>query len=220
MPLTNLHYVSFGPASKAAPKQLVVLVHGLSGTGADMIALAPLLAAALPDAVFVAPDAPQQNDRGGGLQWFSLGVIDPHLLGAGVRQGQRALDGFIDATLAAYRLPADAYALVGFSQGAMTVLFTGLRRAVPPRAILAYSGAMIDPQSLAAEMRHKAPVLLVHGELDDVVPAFRSRDAEAALRQAGVPVQALYEPELAHSLGEPGMQAGIAFLRRHLASNA
>ena len=217
--MTNLQYVSQGPASKARPKQLVVLVHGLSGTGQDIIVLAPVWAPALPEAVFVAPDAPELNDMSPvGRQWFSLGVIDPHKLGAGVRQGQRALDGFIDAMLAKYELPPDAYALMGFSQGAMTVLFTGLRRAVPPKAILAYSGALIDPDSLAAEMRHKVPVLLVHGELDDVVPTFRSREAEAALRRAGVPVQALYEPQLTHWLGEPGIQAGAAFLRRHFAA--
>ena len=51
---------------------------------------------------------------------------------AGVRRAATFLGPFIDAELARLGLPADAYALMGFSQGAMTVLFTGLRHVPPP----------------------------------------------------------------------------------------
>ena len=66
-----------------------------------------------------------------------------------MRRAAGFLDAFIDAELARLGLPAEAYALMGFSQGAMTVLFTGLRRAVAPRAILAFSGALVAPERLA-----------------------------------------------------------------------
>ena len=54
----------WGPASKAAPKQLVVLCHGLGADGHDLIDLAPSWAHALPDALFVSVDAPFQHDSG------------------------------------------------------------------------------------------------------------------------------------------------------------
>ena len=111
-------------------------------------------------------------------------IARPPVMEAGVRRAAGFLDAFIDAELARLGLPAEAYALMGFSQGAMTVLFTGLRRAAAPRAILAFSGALIAPETLAAELANRAPVLIVHGEADDVVPVHRSRDAEAALRAA------------------------------------
>ena len=129
-----------------------------------------------------------------------------------MRRAAKVLDAFLDAELA--RLGLSSYALVGFSQGAMTALFTGLRRAQAPAAILAYSGALIDPQSLAAEMPNHAPVLLAHGEADDIVPAFRSRDAAASLREADIPVELVFSPGLGHGIDEAGLQAGAALLRR------
>lgn len=206
---------SWGPASKGAPRQLVILCHGVGADGRDLIDLAPFWGRVLPDAVFVAPHAPEPFDMAPvGRQWFSLGDLDPGKLGAGVRRAAVALDEFIDEQLAKYGLPPTAYALMGFSQGAMTVLFTGLRREDAPRAILAFSGGLIDPQALQAEMKNHAPVLLAHGEADPVVPAFRSRDAEAALRAVNVPVEAVYAAGLGHSINDVILDAGAVFLRK------
>lgn len=211
----------FGPASGEAPKRLVVLCHGVGADGNDLIDLGPYWSRAMPDAVFVSPHAPEPYDMAPiGRQWFSIGNLDPATLGNGVRRARAALDGFIDAELARLGLPDDAYALAGFSQGAMTVLFTGLRRTTKPRAILAYSGALIAPESLGAELAGRPPVLLVHGEADEVVPVSRSRDAETVLRANEVPVQSLYVPKLGHGIDESGLSAGALFLQRAFASDA
>ena len=53
---------SMGPASGAKPKQIVILAHGLGADGNDLIGLAPYFARALPDALFVSPNAPQRFD--------------------------------------------------------------------------------------------------------------------------------------------------------------
>lgn len=208
----------WGPASKAAPAQLVVLCHGLGADGHDLIDLAPTWGHALPDAAFVSVDAPFAHDSGFGRQWWSVADRSPPVVEAGVRRAAEFLNGFIDAELQRLGLPADGYALMGFSQGAMTVLFTGLRRASAPRAILAFSGALIAPESLAAELANHAPVLLVHGEADDVVPAQRSRDAEAALRAANVPVEAVYVPRLGHGIDDTGLAMGALTLQRAFAT--
>jgi phospholipase/carboxylesterase len=96
-------------------------------------------------------------------------------------------------------------------------LFTGLRRPVAPRAILAFSGALIAPETLAAELRNKAPVLLVHGEADGQVPVQRSRDAEAVLTAAGVPVESLYIPNLGHGIDDSAIAMGSLALQRAFA---
>jgi phospholipase/carboxylesterase len=208
----------WGPASKAAPAQLVVLCHGLGADGHDLIDLAPTWGHALPDAAFVSVDAPFAHDSGFGRQWWSVADRSPPVVEAGVRRTAEFLDQFIDAELRRLGLPADGYALMGFSQGAMTALFTGLRRASAPRAILAFSGALIAPESLASELANHPPVLLVHGEADDVVPAQRSRDAEAALRAANVPVEAVYVPRLGHGIDDTGLAMGALTLQRAFAT--
>jgi phospholipase/carboxylesterase len=204
----------WGPASKAAPKQLVLLCHGLGADGHDLIDLAPTWAHALPDALFVSVDAPFPHESGFGRQWWSVQDRSPAVMDAGVRRAAGFLNTFIDAELDRLGLPVEAYALMGFSQGAMTVLFTGLRRANAPRAILAFSGALVAPETLLAELANRAPVLLVHGEADDVVPVHRSHDAEAALRAANVPVEAVYVPRLGHGIDDTGLAMGALALQR------
>jgi phospholipase/carboxylesterase len=204
----------WGPASKSTPRQLVVLGHGLGADGHDLIDLAPSWGHALPDALFVSVDAPFPHDSGFGRQWWSVADRSPPVVEAGVRRAAGFLGPFIDAELARLNLPGDAYALMGFSQGAMTVLFTGLRHVPPPRAILAFSGALIAPETLAAEQSGRPPVLLVHGESDEAVPVSRSREAEAALRTAGVPVEATYIPRLGHGIDDTGISMGALALQR------
>jgi phospholipase/carboxylesterase len=215
--MAELDGVRWGPASKAAPKQLVVLCHGLGADGHDLIDLAPTWSHALPDALFVSVNAPFPHESGFGRQWWSVEDRTPAVMEEGVRRAAGFLNTFLDAELARAGLPPEAYALMGFSQGAMTVLFTGLRRSVAPRAILAFSGALIAPDCLTRELANRSPVLLVHGEADDVVPVQRSRDAEAALRTANLPVEAVYVPGLGHGIDDTGLAMGALALQRAFA---
>jgi phospholipase/carboxylesterase len=208
----------WGPASRGAPKQVVVICHGIGADGHDLISLAPSWGPTLPDAVFAAPDAPFVHDSGFGRQWWSVADRSPSVMEAGARRAAPFLHRFVDDEITRLGLPPDAYALAGFSQGAMMVLFAGLRRPGAPRAILAYSGALIAPASLAAELANRAPVLLVHGETDETVLAARSREAEAALTAAGVPVESTFVPGIGHGIDETGVSAGALFLQRAFAS--
>lgn len=205
----------WGPATKGKAKQIVFLLHGVGADGHDLIDLAPQWARAVPDALFIAPHAPSPYQGAPfGRQWFDLTDRSPAMLEAGVRQVVPMLDAAITRECAAAGLPETHVMLMGFSQGAMTALFCGLRRARPPAAILAYSGLLLAPESLAAERRGQPPVLLVHGEADEVVPAAGSRRAEEVLRKAGVPVESVYSPRLAHGIDDAGLAAGALFLQR------
>ncbi len=204
----------WGPRTGPA-QQLVVLCHGVGADGHDLIDLAPTWAAALPHAAFVAPDAPEPYDVAPfGRQWFSLADRTPARLVAGVTEAAAMLDAFVTAELARLNLPADAVALMGFSQGAMTVLQYGLRRPVAPRAVLAFSGALIVETGITAHPR----VLLVHGERDEIVPVERTRIAERVLREAGLDVQAVYSPHLGHGIDDAGLSAGALTLQHSFAA--
>ena len=219
-----LNGLRWGPASGGTPRQLVVVCHGVGADGHDVIDLAPSWAHALPDALWVAPHGPEPYDampgQGYGRQWFSLQDRAPAVLEAGARRAAPLLDAYVAAELERLGLPADAVALAGFSQGAMMVLHAGLRRRPPPRGILAYSGALLDTPALARECSGHAPVLLVHGELDEVVPFARGPAAEAALRRLGMPVQTLWCPGVGHSIDDAGIATGALFLQRLFASQA
>jgi len=162
-----------GPSAGGSPRQVVILCHGYGADGYDLIDLAPAWAKTLPHAAFAAPNAPFPCEMAPmGRQWFGLADRSPERLEAGVRAAAALLDAFIDAECERLGLPASACALMGFSQGAMTALFAGLRRRTAPRAILAYSGSLIARDRLASEIVSRPPRLHF---------AWRSRRGRAGL---------------------------------------
>ncbi|MEO6580502.1 MAG: esterase, partial [Sphingomicrobium sp.] len=120
---------SLQPLSGGRPKQVVLLLHGYGSSGADLISLAPHWQRALPDALFLSPNAPQHCGMTSGYQWWGLTGFSPQALAAGALAAGPAIDAFIDRKLDQYGLTERDLALVGFSQGTMMALHVGLRRA-------------------------------------------------------------------------------------------
>jgi phospholipase/carboxylesterase len=199
------------PSGGGRPRQLVVLCHGVGADGEDMMGLAGMLAQLLPETAFACPDAPFPFDFAPvGRQWFPLVELTGPRIEAGVRAMTPALHRFFAAECARLGLPHRAGVLAGFSQGAMMALFAGLRMADAPGALAGFSGGLPGLWSLPVELVARPPVLLVHGEADEVVPPQVTRDAERALRALQVPVHALYRPGLGHTLDDEGIGAFAA----------
>ncbi len=212
-----------GPARAAdgRPKELVILLHGLGADGNDLISLASVFAQALPGAAFVSPNAPFPCDMAPpgvsmGRQWFSFQNRDPAAVLAGVRAAAIHLDAFIDAELERAGLTDDRLVLLGFSQGTMMALHTAIRRAAPCAAVIGYSGALVGPELLAEEVRSRPPVLLVHGQADEIVPFQSMAAAQRALRAEGFLVHGETRPGLGHGIDEAGLQLGAAMLKQSL----
>ncbi|HZT89189.1 MAG TPA: prolyl oligopeptidase family serine peptidase [Stellaceae bacterium] len=207
------------PASGQAPRQLVILLHGLGADGNDLIGLAPYWAPLLPDAEFLSPNAPFPCDMAPyGRQWFSVQDRTPEAVLAGVRAAAPILDAFITEEMEKRGIDESRTALVGFSQGTMMSLFVGLRRAAAFAGILGYSGRLIATHLLPQELRSRPPVLLVHGTADPVVSYDSLAHAEAALQEAGVPVETLSCAGIGHSIDEDGLRRGGEFLRNVLSA--
>ena len=202
------------PPKSGKPAKLVIFLHGYGSNGDDLIGLAPYFAEILPDAVFVAPNAPETvPGYQGGYQWFPLSRLDPQVTAAGVRQAAPLLDRFIDSELKRYSLQASACALVGFSQGTMMSLHVGVRRPEPLAAVLAYSGHLSAPEALAAETLTRPPICLVHGDRDDVIPVGALFMAANGLASAGVGSLWKVSRGAGHTIAEDGMVLGGRFLR-------
>lgn len=214
---------TFDATPRLAPRsghvrQLVVFLHGLGADGRDLIDIGREWQPWLPDAAFVAPHAPDPYEEAPvGRQWFSLTFRDPGETWRGVNQAAPALNAFLDQELARHGLPASKLALVGFSQGAMMALHVGLRRETAPAGIVGYSGLVVleagkGPESLAAAIRSKPPVLLVHGDRDDVVPTEMLFFSKEMLAAAGISCQWHLSRGLAHGIDEEGLRQGGLFL--------
>ena len=208
---------SLQPLSGGSPKHIVLLLHGYGSSGADLITLAPHWQRDLPDALFLAPNAPQRlSNLSSGYQWWPLSAFTPQALALGAASAAPAIEAFIDRKLHQYGLTEASLAIVGFSQGTMMALHVGLRRPRQVAAIIGYSGMLTGGHELSQLPITKPPVLLVHGSADPVVPVAALHAAKTQLEHLGVDVTAHISPGVGHSVDPAGLRTGGEFVVRAL----
>ena len=202
-------------------RSAVVFLHGYGANGADLLGLADPLADHLPDTLFVAPDAPE-NCAGSpfGYQWFPIPWIDgssEEESSRGMQQAVEDLNAFLDALMVDEDLLPEQVCLFGFSQGTMMSLHIAPRREDPVAGIVAFSGRLLEPELLADEVQSSMPILLVHGDQDDVVPVQSLPQAAEALQNAGFSdVYAHVMKGTAHGIAPDGLSVALAFIRDQL----
>jgi phospholipase/carboxylesterase len=208
------------PQSGAA-RELVVFLHGYGADGNDLIDIGRAWQQYLPRAAFVSPHAPEPCGQApAGRQWFPLTFRDPNERWRGVNKAAPQLEQFIDAELDRHKLPPSALALVGFSQGTMMALHVGLRRAAAPAAIVGYSGLLVTPpqeaelDAFASSIKSRPPVLLVHGEADDLIPVQALFQAAQGLAALELAVEWHLSPGVGHGIDAEGLRHGGEFLAR------
>ena len=208
---------SLQPLSGGRPRHIILLLHGYGSNGADLISLAPHWQQDVPDALFLAPNAPQRSGgNGSGYQWWPLHALTPQAFESGANSAAPAINAFIDRKLTQYYLGDADLAIVGFSQGTMMALHVGLRRKAQVAGILGYSGMLTGAAKLRRDEITKPPVLLIHGSDDPVVPVSALKAAENALLEVGVGVTTHVSAGLGHSIDPAGLRVGADFLRRVL----
>jgi phospholipase/carboxylesterase len=199
---------------------VVVLLHGYGADGTDLLGLADPLAPHMPDTVFIAPDAPERcKNNPFGYQWFPIPWLDgssQEAAEASQTVSAGKLDRFLDEVLAAEGLRPDRMVLLGFSQGTMMSLHVAPRRPEPVAGVVGFSGRLLSPERLAAEAVSKPPVLLVHGDADDIVPIASLREAGEALTQAGFETYGHVMRGTAHGIAPDGLSVALAFMREKL----
>ena len=105
----------------------------------------------------------------------------------------------------------------------MMALHAGLRRAASPFAIVGYSGLLVGPpeaemEKFAGEIKSHPPVLLVHGDQDDLIPAQALFHASSGLAALGIPVEWHLSHGIGHGIDQEGMRHGGEFLARRVAA--
>ncbi|MFO7770407.1 prolyl oligopeptidase family serine peptidase [Roseovarius gahaiensis] len=202
-------------------RSIVVFLHGYGANGADLLGIADVLGEHLPDTLFVAPDAPETIPMmPSGLQWFPIPWID----GSSEEESERGLlaaaddlNAFLDALMVDEDVLPEQVVLFGFSQGSMMALHVAPRREDELAGIVAFSGRLLRPELLEDDALSKPPVILIHGDADDVVSPQSLPQAAEALQGAGwQDVYAHIMKGTAHGIAPDGLQVALAFMRDKL----
>lgn len=202
-------------------RSAVIFLHGYGANAADLMGLADPLAEHMPDTLFMAPDAPEACAGAPmGFQWFPIPWIDGSSEEAsreGLVHAAADLDAFLDGVMVDEDLLPEQVMLLGFSQGTMMALHVAPRRDEPVAGIVAFSGRLLEPELLVDEAQSRPPVLLIHGDMDDVVPVQALPQAAQALQEAGwSEVYAHVMKGTAHGIAPDGLQVALAFMRERL----
>jgi phospholipase/carboxylesterase len=199
-------------------RSIVVFLHGYGANGADLLGLADPLGEHLPDTLFVAPDAPETiPGMPGAFQWFPIPWIDGSSEEESMRGMVSAVDdlnAFLDALMVDEDVLPEQVVLFGFSQGTMMSLHVAPRREDAVAGVVAFSGRLLDPESLPEQVVSRMPVLLVHGDADDVVPPQSLPEAAEGLQAAGFEeVYAHVMKGTGHGIAPDGLSVALAFIR-------
>ncbi len=202
-------------------RSAVIFLHGYGANGADLLGLAEPLGEHMSDTLFLAPDAPELCPGApAGLQWFPIPWIDgssQEEAAQGLLRAAEDLNAFLDAVMVDEDLLAEQVILFGFSQGTMMSLHVAPRRDDAFAGIVAISGRLLEPELLSDEVISRPPVLLIHGDQDDVVPAKNLPAAAEALEQAGwQDVYAHIMKGTGHGIAPDGLSVALAFMRERL----
>ena len=200
---------------------VVVFLHGYGANGADLLGLADPLAEHLPDTLFVAPDAPE--DCAGapmGFQWFPSPWIDSSSeeeAERGMLAAAEDLNAFLDALMVDEDVLPEQVVLFGFSQGTMMSLHVAPRREDAVAGVVGFSGRLLAPELLVDQVISRPPVLLVHGDMDDVVDIQSMPQAAEVLQESGFKeVFAHVMKGTGHGIAEDGLSVALAFMRDKL----
>ena len=201
-------------------KQVVVFLHGYGADRGDLLGLADTLMPHMPDTVFVAPNAPEKSRANPvGFQWMPVPWMDgssPEAAAASMASSVVRLNVYLDQVLDEEGLVAARMILFGFSQGTMMALHVAPRRTQQVAGIVGFSGLLLEPDRLATEAVSKPPVLLLHGDQDEMVPPENLPVAVAALRSVGFEVFSHIMKGTAHGIAPDGLSVALAFMRERL----
>lgn len=194
---------------------IFILLHGYGSDNEDMLSLGLSFRSLLPNTAIISVNAPQNADKVGGYQWFSLKTMNLFSILKEIKVSHNLLNNFIDEQLKRFSLNNENLLLGGFSQGAMMSLYTGVRRDSNPLGVLAFSGMMPDTiDTLKNELTSKPETLLIHGTNDRTVPFNSMEKAENLLREFDIPYEAHSIQGMGHTIDDEALEYAGEFIKK------
>ena len=198
-------------------KKAIILLHGYGGDGKDISKLSYNWRRYLKDTIFICPNAPERcNLSPGGFQWFDLSRNDKDFILNESLKAEKKLNYFLDEIKAEFKLENKDICLSGFSQGCMMSLNIGLTSSETYNSVVGFSGKIIDKENLSNRIKSKTNILILHGELDTVVPTHFLLDTKDFLLRNKINVEAKIIKNCEHNIPVEASSIALNFIMKNL----
>ena len=173
-------------------KSAIILLHGYGGDGKDISMLSLNWKRYLPNTVFICPNGHEKCAiNPSGYQWFDLTKEDPSYILEESIKAENVIKKFIEEVKTEYNLSNQQICLSGFSQGCMMSLNVGLTSNEKFLCIVGFSGKIINEINLKDRIKNSTGTLLIHGDVDQIVPSTHLLEAKDFLIRNNIPVETL-----------------------------
>ena len=158
------------PEANKDIKNAIILLHGYGGDGKDISMLTLNWKRHLPNTIFICPNGHEScSINPTGYQWFDLTKDDPVYILEQSIKAEEKLNQFINEVKKEYNLENEKICLSGFSQGCMMSINLGLTSDQSFNCVVGFSGKIINQKDLKIRKKSATDILLIHGDLDQVV---------------------------------------------------
>ena len=194
----------------------IILLHGYGGDGKDINMLTLNWKRFLPNTIFLCPDAHERcSVNPSGFQWFDLTKEDPKYILEQSIKAEKKLHQFIDEVKKEFKLENSQICLCGFSQGCMMSINLGLTSNENFNCIVGFSGKVIDKDNLSKRKISKTKMLLLHGDLDEVVPSVNLLEAKDFLIRNNIEVEINMIKNCGHHIPIEASSLALGYIKKN-----
>ena len=187
-----LNSIIIKPKEGIEIKNAIVLLHGYGGDGKDISMLTLNWKRHLPNTIFICPNGHEKCAiNPSGYQWFDLTKEDSSYILEESIKAENVIKKFIEEVKTEYNLSNQQICLSGFSQGCMMSLNVGLTSSEKFLCVVGFSGKIIDQINLKDRIKNSTDTLLIHGDVDQIVPSTHLLEAKDFLIRNNIPVETL-----------------------------
>ena len=204
------------PENNISIKHAVILLHGYGGDGKDISMLTLNWKRFLPNTIFLCPNGHEKCQIiPTGYQWFDLTRDDPEYILEQSKKAEIKLKQFIEEVKNKYGLKNSQICLSGFSQGCMMSINLGLTSNESFNCVVGFSGKIINQEDLVNRKTSSTRMLLIHGDLDVVVPPTFLLEAKDFLIRNNIDVETKMIENCEHHIPVEASSAALNYIKNN-----
>tara|TARA_B100000029_G_scaffold413677_1_gene416814 strand:- start:567 stop:1223 length:657 start_codon:yes stop_codon:yes gene_type:complete len=205
------------PEKENEIKNAIILLHGYGGDGKDISMLTLNWKRFLKNTIFLCPNGHEKcSINPNGFQWFDLTKEDPSYILEESLKSEQKLNKFIEEVKNEFSLKNSQICISGFSQGCMMSINIGLTSNDNFSCIVGFSGKIIDKKNLEKRIKSKTKILLIHGDMDAVVPPSNLLEAKDFLMRNKIDIKTKMIKNCDHHIPIEASSTALNFIKQNI----